>query len=113
MTQKTAIILNLSIVLLLVASLFSWPTPVYAGDSVWSAETIPGRLGNSIGPASIDIRDYAIGDDDRTIYAVPGDSITDNVVFKSSNAGVSWTALPVSIRADLVAVAPEIGRAHV
>src|SRR4030042_3028938 len=107
MKQKTARIISLSIIFLFVASLFSWSTPVSAGVSEWTAETIPGRLDNSIGPPGIDVRDFAIGNDDKPVYAVPGNSIAGNVVYKSINAGVSWTALTVSIRADLVAIAPD------
>jgi len=100
-------ILSLVTGILIVASLFSWPEPVSAGLAEWSAETIPTRLDNILGPAGINIRDFAVAGDSKTIYAVPGDSIPDNVVYKSSDAGATWTTLPVSIQADLVAVAPD------
>lgn len=100
-------ILSLVTGILIVASLFSWPEPVSAGLASWSAETIPSRTDNILGPPGIDIRDFAVAGDTKTIYAVPGDSISDNVVFKSSDAGATWTALPVSIKADFVAVAPD------
>jgi len=107
MKQKTARIISLSAVIFLFIYLFSWPLPVSAGESEWSAESIPGRIDNTLGPAGIDIRDYAIGDDDLTIYATPGNSIADTIIYKSTNAGVSWTAVTVSVRADLLAIAPD------
>jgi hypothetical protein len=107
MKQKTARILSLVTGILIVASLFSWPEPVSAGLVEWSAETIPTRLDNILGPPGIDIRDFAVAGDSKTIYAVPGDSISDNVVFKSADAGATWTALPVPTKVRLVAVAPD------
>jgi hypothetical protein len=111
MTQKMAKIFSLGICLLFLASLIVWPEPALAGTTVWSAETIPTRINNVLGPAGVDIRDLAIGDDDLTIYAAPGDSITDitigNVIYKSIDGGVTWTALNTPIRTDLIAVAPD------
>ena len=100
-------ILSLITGILIVASLFSWPETVSAGLAEWSAETIPSRTDNILGPPGMSIRDFAVASDSKTIYAVPGDSISDNVVFKSADAGATWTALPVSIQANLVAVAPD------
>ncbi len=107
MKQKTAKILSLVTGILIVASLFSWPEPVSAGLAEWSAETIPSRTDNILGPPGIDIRDFAVAGDSKTIYAVPGDSIPDNIVFKSADAGATWTALPVPTKVSLVAVAPD------
>jgi hypothetical protein len=107
MKQILAKILLLGAGILLTASLFSWPTPAHAGLLYWSAETIPARVDNVLGPPGIDVRDFAIADDATTIYAVSGNSTSDNVVYKSANAGVSWSTLIVSISADLVAVAPD------
>ena len=76
---------------LLLVSLFSWATPVSAGKLAWSAESIPGTAGVVLGPAGIDVRDIAVAADGKSIYAVPGDSVSDNVVYKSNAAGVSWT----------------------
>jgi hypothetical protein len=100
-------ITSLGICIMLLVSLFSWPTPVSAGSSVWSAEDIPSRINNILGPAGIDIRDIAIADDAQTIYTVPGDSITDNIIYKSTDGGITWIALPVPIRADFIAIAPD------
>jgi hypothetical protein len=107
MKQKIAKILSLVTGILLAASLFSWPTPVTAGLAYWSAETIPTRVDNVLGPSGIDVRDFAVASDSATIYAVTGNSTSDNVVYKSADGGVSWSALTVSISADLVAVAPD------
>ncbi len=95
------------IAILLLVNMFSWVTPASAGVAVWSAETIPGRTNNVLGPDGVDIRDFEVANDDVTIYAVPGNSISDNVVYKSVDAGVSWTVINIDIRADLVAVAPD------
>jgi hypothetical protein len=107
MKQKIAKILCLGAGILLVASLISWPIPVNAGLAYWSAETIPTRVDNVLGPSGIDVRDFAVASDSATIYAVTGNSTPDKVVYKSTNAGVSWTPLSVNITADLVAVAPD------
>ena len=93
--------------MLLLVSLFALATPVSAGTASWSAESIPGTIDDVLGPAGIDIRDIAVAAGGTTIYAVPGDSISNNVVYKSTSAGVSWTTLGLSIEADLVAVAPD------
>ncbi len=100
-------IFSLGICVLLLASLFAWPRPVSAGLAEWSAETIPSRTNNTLGPAGVDIRDLAVANDNLVVYAAPGDSITDNVVYKSTDSGIKWTALPVPIRADYVAIAPD------
>ncbi len=68
-------------------------------------------MNNMLGPAGVDVRDFAIGNDSITIYAVPGNSITDittdTVVFKSTDGGASWTTLQAPIKADLITVAPD------
>ena len=105
--MKITKISGLGIVMLLLVSLFALATPVSAGTASWSAESIPGTIDNVLGPAGIDIRDIAVAAGGTTIYAVPGDSISNNVIYKSTSAGVSWTTLGISIEADLVAVAPD------
>jgi len=64
-------------------------------------------MGNVLGPTGVDVRNIAVTADGTRIYAVAGDSVLENVVYVSSDAGSSWTALEVSIEADLVAVAPD------
>jgi len=49
------------------------------GYPAWSAEPIPSTIDHTLGPAGIDIRDIAVAGG-TTIYAVPGDSISDNVI---------------------------------
>ncbi|MFC1990685.1 WD40/YVTN/BNR-like repeat-containing protein [Chloroflexota bacterium] len=95
---------------LAVALLFgfsSLASPASAGTASWSAEAIPGTTGIVLGPAGVDVRDIAVAAVGATVYAVPGDSVSDNVVYKSIDTGVSWTALDVAIEADLVAIAPD------
>jgi hypothetical protein len=90
----------------LLTSLLSFATPASADTLSWSAEPIPSTTGNVIGPSGVDIRDLAAADG-TMVYAVPGDSISDNVIFVSADTGMSWVALDVPIQADLVAVAPD------
>ncbi len=107
MTQKMARIVSLVICLLLLLGIFSWPKPVSAGLSVWSAETIPTRLNEVLGMHGIDVRDIAVGSDAKTLYAVVGGSIPANVTYKSIDGGVEWTEQQATFAADLVAVAPD------
>src|SRR4030042_1074980 len=106
MTQKIIQIFSLGICILLIASLFAWPAPVSAGSCVWSAESIPLLLDNILGPAGVDIRDLVISNDTITVFAAPGDSVSDNVVFKSIDSGNRWVILQAPIRADFIAMAP-------
>lgn len=98
--------------ILLLGGLFLPAEPVSAGGAVWSAETIPDTLEYILGPDGVgdnlDILDFSFADDGMTVYAAPGDSISDNVVYKSTNAGLGWAALEeLDITPDLVAVAPD------
>jgi len=94
---------------LLVSLLLLAATPASAETQPWSAEAIPGTTGNVLGPAGIDVRDIAVAPNRTSIYAVAGDSISDNVVYKSTDSGASWTAISVDIQPDLVAIAPDDG----
>jgi len=102
-------IINTVILVLLLASSVAWPEPVSAGVSEWSAETIPSTTNNMLAPGT-DVRDFAVGNDYKTIYAVPGDSVAGPPfkMYKSVDAGTKWTTIVPStgIRADLVAIAP-------
>ena len=100
-------IFSLGICWLLLLSLFSWPEPVLAGGSVWSAETIPTTLNNVLGPVGVDVRCLALHEATQTIYAAPGDSIVANVIYKSFDNGVTWTTMNTTIRANFIAVAPD------
>lgn len=97
---------GLGMVILLV-SLLSWATPASAGTASWSAESIPDTTDNILGPAGIDVRDFAVAPGGTTIYAVPSDSISNNIIYKSTSSGVRWTALNVPVKADLVAIASD------
>ncbi|MBN1692006.1 MAG: hypothetical protein JW845_00445 [Dehalococcoidales bacterium] len=100
-------IFSLGICLLLLLGIYSWPKPVSAGLSVWSAETIPTRLNEVLGRPGIDVRDLAIGSDYLTIYAAPGNSVGGNFIYKTIDSGSNWTEYPTPITADLIAVAPD------
>ncbi|HET6478257.1 MAG TPA: hypothetical protein VFF92_04175 [Dehalococcoidales bacterium] len=91
----------------LLVCLLSLAVPASADTLSWSAEPIPGTAGNILGPDGVDIRDMAVASDGTTIYAALGDSLPDNVIFASADAGLTWVALDVPVAADLVAVAPD------
>ncbi|HUT68904.1 MAG TPA: hypothetical protein VMW86_10220 [Dehalococcoidales bacterium] len=107
MKKKFLVISSLGIAIVLLASLFLPAEPASSGAAVWSAETIPGTANNFLGPPGIDILDFEVANDGVTIYATPGDSISDNAVYKSINTGVSWAVINLTFRADLVAIAPD------
>jgi photosystem II stability/assembly factor-like uncharacterized protein len=89
------------------ASLLS-ATPLAAAEvPVWSVEPIPNLMDHVLGPPGIDVRDLTAADDGATLYAVPGDSIAASVMYKSSDSGLSWIALDIPVRAELVTVAPD------
>ena len=98
---------GLATVTLLAVSLLVPASPASAGTTSWSAETIPSATDLVLGPAGIDVRDLAVGYDESTIYAVPGDSVSGNVLYKSIDTGESWSVLNVDIQADIVAIAPD------
>lgn len=100
-------IISLGVCVIVLASLFVWSKPVTAGLSEWSPVTIPSRTDNILGPPGVDIRDLAIGSDALTIYAAPGDSISDHIIYKSIDGGLKWTTVETPIRVDLVAIAPD------
>ena len=95
------------LVALLAASLLSLAQPAAAAAPSWSAVSLPGMEGYQLGPTGIDIRDLVVASDGATIYAAPGNSITDRSVFKSNDTGLSWVAQNVPVTADLAAVAPD------
>lgn len=111
MRQIAIKIIHAGIIMLLLGGIFLWSKPVSAGVSTWSAETIPSTTGWVLGPSgtgnNTDVRDMAIGNDNKTIYVAPGDSITSNITFKSIDGGVSWAVLPTPIRTDHITVSPD------
>lgn len=68
--------------------------------------------GNVIGPPGIDIKDIAVAIDGITIWVAPGPTVP-HTVYKSTDSGITWTALSTNvgslagINADLIAVAPD------
>ncbi|MCK4862837.1 MAG: hypothetical protein KAS25_01005 [Dehalococcoidales bacterium] len=111
MKQKISVISSLGIAIILLAGLLIPAEPASAGAAVWSAEIIPSTLDNILGPDepgdNLDVRDFSMTADCSTIYAVAGNSIVTNVVYKSVDYGVTWTVINIDITADLVAVAPD------
>jgi hypothetical protein len=107
MKRKISTISGLGIVILLLISLLALAVPASADTSSWSAEPIPSTISKVLGPAGIDVCDIAVAGGGNIIYAVTGDSTSDNVVYKSNDVGNSWTTLDINIKADLIAVAPD------
>ena len=111
MKQKISLISSLGIAITLLAGLFLPAKPVFSGATIWSAEVIPSKTDYVLGPDdpgdNIDVRDFSMTSNGLVIYAVAGNSITTNVVYKSIDHGVTWTAIDIPIVADFVAVAPD------
>lgn len=95
------------LVVIMMASLLSLARPASAAAPSWAAVSTPGTEGYQLGPPGVDICDLAVAADGTTLYAAPGNSTADRLVFKSDDAGASWVAQYVDITADLVAVAPD------
>ena len=98
---------GVGLTVVLLVNLFLLAAPASAGTLAWSAESIPSIADNVLGPGGIDVRDIAIAADGQTIYITPADSLPGNIIYKSTDAGLSWTELSVGAKADLVAVAPD------
>ena len=81
--------------------------PASAGNLAWSAEEMPGATGVLLGPSGVDVRDLAVASDGMTVYAVPGDSVPQSIIYESADSGASWSVLDVDLTADRVAVAPD------
>lgn len=111
MKQRISLISSLGIAVALLAGLFLPAKPVFSGATVWSAESIPTKIDNVLGPDNpgdnIDVRDFSMTENGLAIYAVAGNSITTNVLYKSTDYGVTWTVINIPIIADFVAVAPD------
>jgi hypothetical protein len=81
---------GLGLILIILSSLFVAATPVSAVNPLtWNTEAIPSAAGKVL-LDSDGIWDIAIGPDGTTIYATTGDEY----VYKSTNAGVTWNAIP-------------------
>ncbi len=106
MKSKIPGISGLGIAILLLVNLLLPDIPASARGEVWEAETIPSTTYEVLGPAGIDVQDIAVTDG-SIIYAVTGDSVLENILYKSTDAGISWTTREAPIQADLVAVAPD------
>jgi hypothetical protein len=111
MKLKITAIASLVLMILLPGGLLLPAEPAYAGGAVWSAETIPDTLEFILGPDgagdNLDVRDFSFYSDGTIVYAAPGDSVSNNVIYKSIDSGLGWDELEVDITTDLVAVAPD------
>lgn len=106
MKRKLSKILGVGLSFILVASLMVFAMPVSAGTLSWSASpSIPSETGKVIETQTIN--DIALSPDGTTVFA----ALTGKVLYKSTDLGVSWSALssPVATTNDLVAVAPDNG----
>jgi hypothetical protein len=88
MKKKITKIWGVGLVLVLAASLLLSAAPVSAGTLDWGTETIPSDTGYVLANGT-DIVDLAVSED-GVMYAVTG---TDNVCYKSTNGGVTWSRL--------------------
>ncbi len=84
--------------------------PISASTLAWGAETIVSTTDNILAPSSMDIVSMAVNGD--TIYVVTGTTTTDNITYKSTNAGATWSSLVSTVdypnsQNKLVAVAPD------
>ncbi|MCL0057722.1 WD40 repeat domain-containing protein [Dehalococcoidales bacterium] len=112
MKSKKSKILGVGLAAMLAFSLVAVALPVSPakadpGTLKWSKETLP-----TVGPEGVDVVDFAVGHDGTTIYAVTGDTVNpkDRNIFKSTNAGVTWSQLTVTgVTKEItsVAVAPD------
>jgi len=108
MKKKITRIWGVGLIVALMASLLVMGAPVSAGSLSFTDETIPSTANEVLAPGT-NVTDIAVGGDAETIYAVGGGAL----VYKSTDAGVTWTAIDTSvggvaaINADLVAVAPD------
>jgi len=84
----------------LAATLLLSAAPVSAGTLEWGTETLPGSTGNVIKAG--DITDLEVSSD-GVIWAGGGA----NLIYKSTDTGVSWTSIATDNDTDLVAVAPD------
>ena len=102
MYEKTSKVWGVGLVVVLLVSWLSLAAPASADMFAWSAESTPGTTGEVILPDS-DVVDVAVGSNGTTIYAAVGTTS----LYKSTNAGTSWTSFTVAAEVDLVAVAPD------
>ena len=82
--------------------------PAAAADAAWTAEVIPTTGNTVLGPAGMDIRDTAAYGG-SVVYAAPGDSLAEDVIYKTANGGSLWSSFPVPFQADVIAVSPSNG----
>jgi hypothetical protein len=110
---------GIGLIVIILSSLFIAAVPASpvaaASPLMWNTEAIPGIPGYALLPGS-DISGIAVGPDGTTIYAVSANTTGNPAVYKSTNAGISWTAVAnnagmspgtLQIVPDLVAVAAD------
>jgi hypothetical protein len=110
MKKKITKIWGVGLTLMLMATLLIGAAPASALTLGWGSETLVTTANNVlVTTAGLDIVDFDVAGDGQTIYAVTG--AVDNKIYKSSDAGVSWTGLtaPAAITGAVnrIAVAPD------
>jgi hypothetical protein len=107
MKKKIIRLWGVGLIVALLASLMVAGAPVSAGELSFTDETIPSGANEVL--EDCNVTDIAVCSDGETIYAVGGAAL----VYKSTDAGVTWTAIGTdvggvtAINADLVSVAPD------
>ncbi|MBI2869546.1 MAG: hypothetical protein HYX96_06965 [Chloroflexi bacterium] len=104
--KRLSKIWGVALVVVMLVSLFA-ALPATAGTLSWSTETIPSATNNVI-VDGLDIVDLAVAANGTNIYAATGD--TGDMLYKSTDAGKTWTKINVPGAADevtFVAVAPD------
>ncbi|MDZ4230960.1 MAG: hypothetical protein U1B77_03990, partial [Dehalococcoidales bacterium] len=114
MKKKINKIMGVGLSLMLLASLWVMAIPATAGTLSLGEESsvkdLKAMVDNIIGPAGVDIVDMAVNG--NVIYAATGTTTTDNITYKSTDGGATWTSLitttnyPASA-VTRVAVAPD------
>jgi len=104
MKKKFSKILAVGLTVALMASLILAAAPVSAGTLSWSAKTIPSEDDYVLW--SCNVTDIAVAEDGDAIFAAVS-GVSDNVIYRSTDLGVSWSEIGVSINATFVAVAPD------
>ena len=90
MKKKISSILGVALTLVLLVSLFGFAVPVSAADLRWSTQATPAGIGITWQlAAGTDASFITVAPDGNTIFAVDTQAAT-NVVYKSTNGGVSW-----------------------
>ena len=90
MKKKFSRILGVGLVIALVTSLITMAIPASASDLLWSTQATPSALTFQVASGT-DASLIKVAPDGTTIFVVDSQATTD-VVYKSANSGLTWTA---------------------